>query len=167
MPTSPATDAGPAPSRRQGARDRTGGFALIETMLALVVIGLIALLALPRGLAGSTTGTVRSTALKVASLVRVDRNAALRSGRPVATILDTSHRILRAGASGAVVDLSAIPVLVRPADLSGFRFMPDGTSSGGTIVLGSGAKVYRIAVNPVTAGVDVDAVLAASPRNGR
>lgn len=131
-------------------RDGTGGFALFEMVLALMLISLLAALALP-GLARPIgMGLLRVSALQVAGLLREDRAAALRSGRTVLTSVVDEGRAVRSGASDARIEL---PLGARAAS-TGIRFRPDGHASGGFVSLESDAARIVISVDPVTGAID-------------
>ncbi|WP_197310922.1 prepilin-type N-terminal cleavage/methylation domain-containing protein [Methylobrevis albus] len=150
----------PAPraARRAGGpgRDRRGGFTLMELMLAMVVIGLLAALALPRAPLSGGRGAVRADAARVVALLRADRTAALTRGEAVESRFDFDGGRLASGAGGPVIGLSR-GVRLTPAG-EGARsvvFTPDGRSSGAILGLsGRGASIL-VTINPVTAAVEV------------
>lgn len=137
-------------------RDRRGGFTLMELMLAMVVIGLLAALALPRAPLSGGRGAVQADAARVVALLRADRTAALTRGAAVESRFDFDGGRLASGAGGPVIGLSR-GVRLTPAG-EGARsvvFTPDGRSSGAALGLsGRGASVL-VTVNPVTAAVEV------------
>jgi general secretion pathway protein G len=119
------------------AATRSLGFTLVELLLALAVFGLIAALALPRVLPNSGATEVRIKAFQIAALLRSDRNAALRTGRTVATVIDLPARRVRSGASRTAVDLPDRMAFRWTGEMPpGFRFAPNGTSSGGELSVG-------------------------------
>lgn len=151
-PTSATSeDAPPRPPR-----DGRAGFTLLEVTLALALIGLIAALSLPRVLPHASSTALRAKAFEIAALLRADRNAALRTGRTVATALDLPGRRLRSGASPASVALPGHLGLSLVAGLpNGFRFFPDGTSSGGELILGRPGGALSVRVDGWTAAVAI------------
>jgi general secretion pathway protein H len=145
-PTSPTSD----------RRDRRGGFTLVELMMALAIMALIAALALPRVYpsGGATAG--RATAYAVASALRGDRSEALRSGQPVTTRIDARAGVITAGSSGVAVTVPRdFEATTRAIEGEGVTFRPDGSSTGGAIVLKRGETAYSILVAPLTAGVQI------------
>ena len=129
--TSSTTD----PSPQRGARD---GFALMELMLALALIALVAALALPRARPFDGGAALRSKAYETAALLRADRNAARRLNREVASTVDFGLRRIVSGATHDAVGLpEGVSMRLSAPDYAGFRFFPDGRSSGGAG--GSGA----------------------------
>lgn len=141
---------------RVGAR---AGFALLEVVLALVLISLIAALALPRGSGTESATSLRIKTFELVALLRSDRDAALAGGRTVVSLIDLDRRLVRSGASGRVVTLSGRMAIRVSAGLAGgIRFLPDGTATGGEIFLarpGLGA-VVSVRIDDLTAAVAVD-----------
>ena len=152
MPVTSSTDNG-----RRGDR----GFALYELILALAILGMVAALVVPRLARAPGPVEIRTAADEVAALFRTDRNMALRLGRPVVSLVDLEHGIVR-GASGEVVEFPRgikIEFVQSSRQLaengSGIRFLPDGRSSGGVLTLSRLDFSYRVSVNWLTAGVRV------------
>ncbi len=140
----------------------TGGFALFEVVLALAVVALLSAVILPRFGPGSGTATVRAKAFTVAALLREDRNAAIWRRRDVVSELDLAGRMVRSGASGRTVQVPSdmgIDLIQSDAEVQagggGFRFYPDGRSSGGVVTLYRGSVGYDVSVNWLTAAVTV------------
>lgn len=132
------------------------GFTLIEVTLALTLVGLIAALVLPRVLPNTTSTALRIKAFEVAALLRADRNTALRTGRVIATDVDLLGRRVWSSASGRSVGLPAVfTVRLTSTAPSGFRFFPDGTSSGGELILSRPDSEVAVRVNDVTAAISV------------
>lgn len=142
---------------RDGSRSNPcAGFTLIEVSLALALIGLITALALPRVLPGTTSTDLRAKAFEIAALLRADRNAALRTGRPVATDVDLVARRVRSSISDHWIALpQSFTVRLATAISGGFRFYPDGTSSGGQLLLAMPDAELAIQVNEITAAVSI------------
>ncbi len=150
-------------ARLPTARDRSGGFTLLEVALAMAVLGLVAALALPRITQAPGPTRLRAASQEIAGLLRHDRNAAIRGRVPVTTSLDLAGRTLRSGAGGGTV---AIPPGVAvdftraasqtDAGGGGIRFSADGRASGGVITLRrTDGLAYDVAVNWLTGGVTV------------
>ncbi len=135
------------------------GFTLLETVLALALIGLVATLALPRGSPRDGATSLRIKAYEVMALLRADRDAARAGGVPVLARVDLVERILRSGASPRAVALPPrIAVRVSEGLAGGVRFFPDGTATGGEIFLarpGSG-NLLAVRIDGLTAAVDLD-----------
>ena len=146
--------------RWPSARDRAGqaGFTLIEVTLTLVIVSLLAVLSLPRSYPATGSASMRIKAFEIAALLRTDRNAALRSGRPVTTTVDFAARQVRSGGSAGAIPIPAafeIRVSERLAD--GVRFAPNGTASGGEIYLRQAAGgIIAIRINGLTSTINID-----------
>lgn len=132
------------------------GFTLLEMTLALAMIGLITALALPRIMTNAGPTALRMKAFEIAALLRTDRNAALRSGRVIVTAVDAGARRVRSGASGATIAVPpAFAMQLASGTASGFRFFPDGTSSGGELILARPDAGLSVRVNDLTAAVSI------------
>ncbi len=139
------------------------GFALIEILCVLAIIGLLAAIILP-GFPRSTTRTrLESLAVETAAILKADRSAAPRRHTQVATIVDAPERAIRSGATGRILrlpnDVTVNAALsVRCADRQTGRsidFFPSGMSCGGTIALVRPGIGYEIRVNWLTGGVEI------------
>jgi len=131
------------------------GFTLLETALALAILGLIAALALPRAIPNSST-SLRIKAFEIAALMRTDRNTALRTGRTVETIVNMAGRFLQSGASGSFVTLpDYLAIRLATQIPSDFRFYPNGTSSGGEIILGGSSATVSVHVDSLTSAISI------------
>ena len=146
-----------AATERSGPRS---GFTLLEVTLALALIGLVTGLALPRVLPNAGATALRIKALEIAALLRLDRNAALRTGRIVATAVDLPARRVRSGASGATIAVPAtLDLRLAAGTPSSVQFFPNGTSSGGELFIdrapGTSSASMAVRVNDQTAAVSV------------
>lgn len=158
----------PRTSRATDSRCRSrAGFALIEMVVALAIIGLVIGLVLPRVAREPGPAALRAKAYSVAGLLREDRNRALLDRRDVVSRVDLANRVLVSGAGGGYVripDSVSIDFLQseqeRAAGGGGIRFGADGRSSGGVLTLSRGPVGYRVSVNWLTSGVDVLPVAA-------
>lgn len=133
-------------------RDRGHGFALVEVMIALLLIALIAAIALPGLVRPTGPGSLRVAAMNVAALLRTARNAAA-GGR-------ATMAVANGGAVRATPAMTA--VAMPPGATAGppgatIRFTPDGRASGGPLVLASGNGAFVIGVDPYSGAIDVSA----------
>lgn len=134
-------------------RDRRGGFALAEVMIALVMIALIAALAMPGLVRPTGPGTLRAAAMNASALLRTARNAALGSGH--AATVTANGGSIRSASVGAAVSMPPGATAGPPG--AAVRFAPDGRASGGPLILGSAAGVFAIGADPETGAIDVSA----------
>ena len=153
--TSPVARAEPSPAER--------GFALIEILCVLAIIGLLAAIILPAIPRATTRAKLESYAVETAALLKADRNAALRRQVQVTTQIDAEARSIRSGVTGRVIrlpnDVSLEAMLAsRCADRNAGRsidFFPSGMSCGGVIALKRPGMGYEVRVNWLTGGVDI------------
>lgn len=141
----------------------TAGFTLIETVCSLAIIAMLAAVVLPAIPRSTTQPRLAGFAVEIAGLLKGDRNAAIRQNRPVSTTLDADRRIVRSGATAAVVE---IPADVTFSALLAQRcaghpvgatidFFRTGASCGGVIAISRQGFGYQIRVNWLTGAVEV------------
>ena len=139
------------------------GFALIEMLCVLAIIGLLAAIILPAIPRATTRAKLESYAVQTAALLKADRNAALRRQVQVTTQIDAETRSIRSGVTGSVIrlpsDVSFEAMLAsRCADRNAGRsidFFPSGMSCGGVIALARPGMGFEVRVNWLTGGVDI------------
>ena len=153
------------PTSRSSA-DRRGnerGFALLEIICVLAIVGLLAAIVIPAFPKQTSRAQVLAYATEVATILKMDRAAAYRRNRTVATIASASARQIRSAASGfahqvprdvRVDTLLASRCRGMPA-VETIQFEPSGRSCGGTIALSTSAARYEVRVNWLTGGVEV------------
>ena len=147
--------------RTEGTGER--GFALIEILCVLAIIGMLAAIILPAIPRATSRARLESYAVETAALLKADRNAALRRQIPVATQIDAEARAIRAGVTGRVIrlpgDVTVVAMLAqRCADRSTGRsidFFPSGMSCGGVIALARPGMGFEVRVNWLTGGVEI------------
>ena len=144
-------------------RGTEAGFALIEILCVLAIIGLLAAIILPSVPRATTRAKLESYAVETAAMLKGDRNAALRRQVQIVTLVDAPSRSIRSGSTGRVIrlpdDVQVEAILAsRCADRSAGRsidFFPSGMSCGGTIALARPGMGYQVRVNWLTGGVDI------------
>ncbi|TXM67138.1 GspH/FimT family pseudopilin [Methylobacterium sp. WL120] len=140
-------------------RANHAGFTLIEMTLVLAIISLIAALALPRvSFLGSAT-SLRVKGFEIAAILRADRDEAVRSGRPVTSVVDLAGgRVLSSAENGVVAIPTNLFLRISGAGLDGIRFLPDGRASGGEIFLmrTDRSGILSVRVDPQTAAIVID-----------
>jgi general secretion pathway protein H len=151
-----------------GATRRARGFTLLEMLAVIVLIGIAAAavsVSVTQGLAGAR---VRAASGELAAALRATRAQAIVQGRAQSFELDVRDASYR-GADGRTV---ALPAGMRVSITSAredqpdahtgrIRFFPDGSSTGGHIVLTRGARRWRIDVAWLTGAVGVGDEVAA------
>ena len=139
------------------------GFALIEILCVLAIIGLLAAIILPAIPRATSRARLESYAVETAALLKADRTAALRRRIQVTTQVDAATRSIRSGVTGRVIrfptDVSIDALLAqRCADRNAGRsidFFPTGMSCGGTIALARPGFGYEVRVNWLTGGIEI------------
>ena len=153
----------PTSSAARAEADTQAGFALIEILCVLAVIGLLAAIILPSVPRATTRAKLESFAVQTAALLKADRNAALRRQVQIVTLVDAPSRSIRSGSTGKIIrlpdDVQVEAILAsRCADRSAGRsidFFPSGMSCGGTIAMARPGMGYEVRVNWLTGGVDI------------
>ncbi|WP_237154322.1 pilus assembly FimT family protein [Oryzibacter oryziterrae] len=132
---------------------KVAGFTLIELTLALAILGLIAVLTLPRVLPSRSSTALRIAAYEIAALLRDDRASAARTGRIVTPVIDGGgHRVL-SGVSGRIVDVP--PFAAFGLRGSGLRFLPDGSANDALVVITGATAGYGVRVNGFSGAIDI------------
>ena len=151
----------PAARAENGGGER--GFALIEILCVLAIIGMLAAIILPAIPRSTTRTKLESYAVATAALLKSDRSAALRRQIQVTTEVNAAARSIRSGATGRIIrlpdDVSLDAILAsRCADRnagSSIDFFPSGMSCGGVIALSRPGMGVEVRVNWLTGGVDI------------
>jgi len=136
---------------------------LLEMVCVLALIAMMAAVLLPFIPHQTSRSRLQAYALQAAAVLKEDRNAAIRRGIGVATLVDTGSRLIR---SGATADMIRIPDDVRfeallprtcnrRDSLSTISFFASGMSCGGAIALTRLDVGYEVRVNWLTGRVEI------------
>lgn len=151
-PTSAAIEA----SQRNPTRDSRGGFTLMEVVLALTIVSMLAVLAIPYFRLGPGAASLKARANEIASLMRRDRNMALHLGRDSSVTIEAERGLIHSTLlEQSVVAPEGMELRMLPATARGIRFLADGTSSGARIILAAHRRSVSIDVNRLTAAIRV------------
>jgi general secretion pathway protein H len=152
--------AGVAGPRSSEIHPGQSGFTLIEMIVVLVVLSLVTGIVMTRGPSHSTTLDVKQAVNMVAQTMRGARSRAIAAEHSENVEIDTIERTMRTGSApavqlpGAVTIAAAAPsgTTVRQRYVA-IRFAPDGSSSGGGVVLTEGASRMLVLVDWLTGRV--------------
>jgi prepilin-type N-terminal cleavage/methylation domain-containing protein len=134
------------------------GFTLVEALMAIVVVGLVSLIALPRFQEAMATTNLRGARTKVASLYAKTRAVAIESSR-ISTLRVEGGRIYIIAQPRRQPGVGTIDTITRPEDLSiqyGVGLTPNGdirvapTGLGldaGTLILTKGVHVDTVSIS--------------------
>ena len=139
------------------------GFTLLEIVCVLAIIALLAAVLLPFIPQQTSRSRLQAYALQAATLLKADRNAAIRDRTNVATVVDAQARAIRSGASRAVIRIpddvrfdALLPQTCRQRTaLSTIDVFANGTSCGGTIALTRFDAGFEIRVNWLTGRIEI------------
>ncbi|WHZ19681.1 MAG: hypothetical protein OJF55_001830 [Rhodanobacteraceae bacterium] len=132
-------------------------------MLAVIVLIAIAASVAAVSLRGHAGGQLDATAQRVAAGLRDTRTRAMATGKPQWFAVDLrAHtfaapgREPRAWPKDATLQVTSAAEDVRQAGVARIRYFPDGSSSGGNIVLAEGPRSVRVDVDWLTGAVTVE-----------
>jgi general secretion pathway protein H len=129
----------------------------------LALIAMMAAVLLPLFPRHTSRSRLQAYVLQTAALLKEDRNAAIRRGTGVATLVDAGGRLIRSGSSADIVripdDVQFEAVLPRTCNqreaLSTIRFFPNGMSCGGAVTLARADIGYEVRINWLTGTVEI------------
>jgi general secretion pathway protein H len=144
-------------------RTSQAGFTLLEMVCVLALIAMMAAVLLPFVPRHTTRSRLQAYALQTAALLKEDRNAAIRRGIGVATLVDAGSRQIRSGASTDMIripdDVRFDALLPRTCDrreaLSTISFFASGMSCGGAITLTRLDAGFEVRVNWLTGRIEI------------
>lgn len=149
-------------TKRQSATV-AAGFTLLEMLIVLTILGFALVLVIGYRPPWSRELDIEATAAQIASQLRLERSAAIAGNKAAVLELDLKAHAYRSGAmppqplpAGLSLELLTVAGEQRgAADAGDIQFNPDGSSSGGRIVLGDGARKVAIGVDWLTGKVSV------------
>lgn len=148
----------------RGSPDQArAGFTLLETVCVMAIVAMLARLALPAIPHATSLTELERYAVETASVLKADRNAAIRRGSRVRTEVNAPARLVRSGASSRVVRLPGdvgfnVRLLSRCSGLASggsIDFFPSGMSCGGHLYLSRLGTTFEVQVTWLTGGVEI------------
>lgn len=128
-------------------RKADSGFTLMEMLVVLALLAVVAGIALPVARRQNDGVALRATAHQLAAHMRTARGAAIRDSAEKTLVLDAGGR--RYWVEG-VTKVQALAKGVELRVAGALRFYPDGTSTGGTVVLAGGGSAAEITLDTLT-----------------
>jgi general secretion pathway protein H len=139
------------------------GFTLLEMVCVLALIAIMAAVLLPFVPRQTSRARLQGYVLEAAALLKADRDAAIRRGMGVATLVDAGSRVIRSGATQNMIripdDVQFEALLPRTCNqreaLSTISFFASGMSCGGAIALARADTGYEVRVNWLTGRIEI------------
>jgi len=152
----------PSPLASEGKAGASAGFTLIELIVTFAILGLALLLIAGYRPPWSGGLSVEGTAAELAAELRLARSEAIARNHQVAFDLDTTGHRYRVGAGAPrllpgdlSVELLTIAGERQGAGAGDILFNPDGSSSGGRILLAKTSRRVAVGVDWLTGRVSV------------
>ena len=138
------------------------GFTLIEMIVVLAVLALVLGIVLTRGPVRSARLELDGAARTVATALRAARAEAIARDHPVRVTLDAAAHEMRIGAAAPRMLPPEFALTITPAlggaaskPITAIAFLPDGSSSGGRILIASAQRRVLVGVDWLTGRVSI------------
>ena len=146
-----------------GYLDGERGFTLLEVVCALAIFAIIAAIIIPVLPHGTSHARLESYAIATATLLKADRDAAIRRGTQVATRVDAKSRLISSEVTGRIVQIPGDVTMdtllaercAHQSEHSQISFFSSGMSCGGAIALSRLGFGYEIRINWLNGRVDI------------
>ena len=142
-------------SRRTDHPD--AGFTLLEMLVVLTILGLVAAIAAPALTRPSDNVKLAAAAREITGALRLTRSAAIARNNEQVLLIDVDRRIYTASFAAErrfPADIKAKLKVAEPERISasrgGIRFFPDGSSTGGEMVLSLRDRHVKLCVHWLT-----------------
>jgi general secretion pathway protein H len=144
------------------ASSASSGFTLLELLIVLAIMAFSLVLVIGYRPPWSGRFELDTLASELASQLRAARSEAIVGDQPAAVQFDLAHRRYRAGSAvpkqlpaGVSVELLTVAGERRGIASGDIRFNPDGSSTGGRIVLAQGKQRVTVGVDWLTGRVSI------------
>jgi general secretion pathway protein H len=139
------------------------GFTLLEMVCVIALIAMLAAVLMPALARHTSRAQLQAYALQVATLLKMDRDIAIRRRADISTSVDAPSRAIHSGATAEALRIpedvrfdALLPKTCRRrAALSTISFFADGMSCGGAIALTRLDRTYEIRVNWLTGRIEI------------
>ena len=133
------------------------GFTLLEMLLVLTLLGLVATIALPRLTRPSDALQLSAAVREMTSALRLTRSAAIAGNSEQVLLIDVERRSFTSSSLPErrfPPEIHARLKVAEPERIStargGFRFFPDGSSTGGEVELTLRNQRFKLCVHWLT-----------------
>jgi len=141
----------------------SAGFTLLEMLAVLAILALVAALTLPTLRHPPDNLRLEAATRTLASALRLSRAQAIARNADVVLTIHVDRRVFESSTGSAIQldqEISVEMIFAAPERrgraVGAIRFFPDGTSSGGDIVLSLDKRRARISVNWLTGEARLD-----------
>ena len=136
------------------------GFTLIEMLVVLAILAVTATFAAPLLSAGAEGVRLDMASRELVTALRVTRSAAITNNQQTTLMVDVDRRRFgstvvpeRSFAPNIEAKLSFATGIGSATSVGGFRFFPDGSSTGGDVTLSLQGKQAKLCVDWLTGTV--------------
>lgn len=141
-------------------RAGSGGFTLLEMMVVLAIVAMAMALVVPAITRGTVT-SVDDVARDISVAMRKARTSALSAQRSAVLWVDLDKRTYAVGSDktktipGDISIRAQVALTETNARRAGFRFFPDGSATGGTLLLAQGGASTAVEVDWLSGRVSI------------
>jgi general secretion pathway protein H len=143
---------------------RSAGFTLLELMVVLAIATLLLAIAPPLITSALPGVELKAAARRVTAGLRLAREEAIRSGRDATFVIDVDSRVFEVEGGyrrsslpeDLNVKLEAAEQEMLNEHTGGVRFYPDGSSTGGRVILALGDRGYQVGVQWLTGRIRME-----------